>query len=166
MRTIIRFGATIAVAAVAIAVTVSAALAFDVTGTWEGTYKCKGIFDGLKDKYEDALVANLTQTGTAIGADITFDGDLFSYNGLAIANAAKPDKGDMTVVICGSDDDLSTGEFDELGRLSVTTKPLKGTGSIKGTSYYSTTGPVQVYTCKWKLKRTSTVDPLVAVSCP
>jgi hypothetical protein len=165
MRTIIRFGAA-AAALVAGTVAAGGALAFDVTGTWEGTYKCKGVFDGLKDKYEDALVANITQTGTAVGADITFDGDLFSYNGLAIANAAKPDKGDLTVVICGSDDDLSTGEFDEFGRLTVTTKPLKGTGSIKGTSYYSTTGPVQVYTCKWKLKRTSTVNPNTAVSCP
>ena len=140
--------------------------AFDVTGTWEGTYKCKGSYAGEKDSYADALVAKITQSGVAVGADITFDGDLFRYSGVAVANAAKPDKGDLGIVICGSDDDLTAGIYDELGRLSVTTKPSKGTGSIKGSSFYTRTNPGGAYTCKWSLKRTDPADPAVGVGCP
>ena len=143
-----------------------AAHAFDLSGHWSGTYKCKGNYDGEKDGFEEVLEANITQSGSTVGANFTFDGTPYSYNGLAVANLAKPDKGDVMLVICGSDDDLGSTTFDELGRFKVTTKPSKGTGSISGISVYSRSGPPQVYTCKWKLKRTSAVNPNVPTACP
>jgi hypothetical protein len=158
--------AALAATAVALLAAAPSARAFDITGSWSGTYKCKGSLDGVKDSYEDTLEAGITQVGTAVGASISFTGNLFSYNGLAVANATKPDKGDLMIAICGTDDDLGAGVYDEIGRLTVTTKPSKGSGTIKGTSNYASTGPPQAYTCKWQLKRTSTVDPAVATSCP
>lgn len=152
----------VTVAGVAIAAT--SVQAFDLTGTWEGTYTCKGSNVGEKDSYQDVLVAQITQTGTGVGLAITFTGAPFKYNGIAVANAAKPDKGDLVVTLCGTDDDLSTGAYDELGRLSVVTKPAKGTGSIKGVSSFSTPAP-STYTCKWKLKRTNPANPAVAIAC-
>lgn len=143
----------------------TSARAFDLTGTWEGTYKCKGSNQGVKDVSEDDIVAQITQVGNAIGAAITFSGNPFKYNGIAVANAAKPDKGDVVLVLCDSDDDLSTGAFDELGRFSIVTKPAKGTGSLKGSSQYSSPSPA-AYTCKWKLKRTDPADPQVTTACP
>jgi hypothetical protein len=143
-----------------------AAYAFDLTGHWSGSYKCKGSFGGEKDSYDDVLEVDVNQSGTAVGLNISFTGTLYQYSGLAVANAAKPDKGDLMLTICGTDDDLSTGIFDELGRLKVTTKPSKGTGSMSGSSFYSTTNPPQAYTCKWKLKRTTTSAPVVSTSCP
>src|SRR5262245_56135680 len=86
--------------------------ASDLTGTWDATYSCKGSNNGEKDKYVDPLVAKITQVGTAVGADITFNGAPYKYNGIAVANAAKPDKGDVVLVLCDSDDDLSTGAYD------------------------------------------------------
>ena len=155
----------VAIAAVTLLGFGAVAQAFDITGTWEGTYKCKGTFGGEKDSFDDVLIAKFSQSGTTAGAQISFDGDLFNYTGIEVPNTAKPDKGDLGIVICGTDDDLTTGEFDEIGRLTVTTKPTKGTGSMKGTSLYTTTGPNSVYTCKWKLKRTDTIDPGAATTC-
>lgn len=149
-------------------VLVTPASAFDITGTWEGTYKCKGFDNGVKDKFEEELVAEFSQTSaTAVGANISFEGTEYRYNGLAHATATKPDKGDLMLVICGSDDNLATGTFDELGRFTVSTKADKVKATIKGVSMYSTqTIGLQSYTCKWKLTRTSTSDPMVAVLCP
>lgn len=112
-----------------------------------------------------ALEADITQSGTAVGASISFSGTLYSYNGIAVADAKKPDKGDVMLTICGTDDDLGSGEFDELGRFKVTTKPAKGSGAISGFSVYSANNPPEAYTCKWKLKRTSTSAPVVQTSC-
>jgi hypothetical protein len=38
--------------------------------------------------------------------------------------------------------------------------------SISGVSLYASTNPAQAYTCKWKLKRTSTSAPAVPTTCP
>ncbi len=52
---------------------------------------------------------------------------------------------------------------------------IRGTGirrkdlpmrSISGVSLYASTNPAQAYTCKWKLKRTSTSAPAVPTTCP
>lgn len=144
----------------------TSAHAFDVTGHWSGTYKCKGTFDGEKDSYVDTLEADFTQSGAAAGANVVFTGTPFNYSGVAIANAAKPDGGDLMLVICGTDDVLGSAQYDELSRLKVTTKPAKGTGTISGESLYVRGGPIQAYTCKWKLKRTATSAPVVPTSCP
>lgn len=153
-------------AAVLVATLAPPARAFELDGHWSGTYKCKGVSGGEKDSYEDALEADVTQSGTAVGATISFSGTPYSYNGLAIADAAKPDKGDLMLTICGTDDDLGSGVFDELGRFKVTTKPAKGSGAISGVSVYADNNPPGAYTCKWKLKRTSTSAPVVPTSCP
>ncbi len=157
------FGALLALTSVVAGAT--SARAFTLTGTWEGTYACKGVTSTGKDAYVDQLVAKITQVGTGVGAEITFNGNPFRYNGIAVANVTKPDKGDVVLVLCGTDDDTGTGLYDELGRFGVTTKPAKGTGSIKGISQFSTPEPA-AYTCKWKLKRTDATDPVVTVACP
>lgn len=164
-HTRLRFAAAVLVAAL-VTTTASATYAYDLSGHWSGTYKCKGTFGGQKDSYSDVLEADITQSGTAVGATISFTGSPYSYNGLAIADAKKPDKGDLMLTICGTDDDLGSGVFDELGRFKVATKPAKGSGAISGQSFYSTTNPPQAYTCKWKLKRTSTSAPVVPTTCP
>ncbi len=165
MTPLLRFAAGI-LATVLVATLAPSARAFDLDGHWSGTYKCKGNSGGEKDSYEDALEADFTQTGTAVGASISFSGTPYSYNGLAVADSKKPDKGDLMLTICGTDDDLGSGQFDELGRFKVTTKPSKGSGSISGISLYSANNPAEAYTCKWKLKRTSTSAPMVPTSCP
>ncbi len=151
--------------AVMLAAATSPAHAFDVSGHWSGTYACKGSFDGEKASFTSALEADLTQSGAVVGANILFDGTPYSYNGLAVFGLAKPDKGDLMLVICGTDDNLNSTTYDELGRLKVTTKPAKGTGTISGFSIYSRSDPPRLYTCKWKLKRTSAVDPGVPTAC-
>ncbi|MEO7435139.1 MAG: hypothetical protein ABI080_06585, partial [Candidatus Binatia bacterium] len=69
--------------------------------------------------YVNQMVAQITQGGNAVGAAVTIDGTPYRYNGIAVANAAKPDKGDVVFVLCASDDDLGTGAYDELGRFST-----------------------------------------------
>jgi hypothetical protein len=146
---------------------VPVAHAYDITGHWEGTYKCKGVDDGEKDSFEESVIADITQTGTATGGSFFFggSGSSYKYNGLAVANAAKPDKGDLALVICGNDDNLAAGAFDEFGRFSVSTKPAKGTGTIKGISQYAAPD-LDIFTCKWKLTRTATTNPGLTPTCP
>ena len=167
MQRLVIHGFRTLVAMAGIIVAGATAHAFDLTGTWVGTYACKGT-NGEKDSYVSDVVANITQAGTAIGANVTIAGTPYKYNGIAVANTAKPDKGDLMLVLCATDDDLNSGPFnayDELGRFSVVTKPAKGTGAIKGTSLYSSPDP-SAYTCKWKLKRTNTTNANVTAACP
>jgi len=140
--------------------------AFDISGHWTGTYKCTGNLQGAKNKYTETLDASITQSGSAVGASIVFNsGAPFLYSGFALGGP-KPDNGDLMVDACTTDNNPESGLYDEIGRLTVKTKPAKGTGTLSGTSNYSGPSPPQIYTCKWKLKRISPTDPGVATTCP
>ncbi|MBI3770658.1 MAG: hypothetical protein HY271_19485 [Deltaproteobacteria bacterium] len=71
----VRLRAALAVTAVALLAAAPSARAFDRTGSWSGTYKCKGNLGGARNSYEDTLEAGITQVGTAVGANISFTGD-------------------------------------------------------------------------------------------
>lgn len=134
-----------------------AALAFDLTGTWEGKWTCQG-FDGesFKSSNKESTLL-ITQTGNTIAASL--DNGVFVYNGGAISDVQNPEKrGEAAFAACPNDNlPLATGES-EIIRLKVKVRPETGTGALTGLSIVESEFP-DVLTCKYKFKRTSTTDP-------
>ncbi len=150
---------------------VSQARAFDLTGAWSGVRKCKDLDVGVKDKFTDPFTAQITQSGNAIGILMDFGGGPNTpYAGLANFLPAKPDKGELAMIHCGTDDVVGDANtYDSIGRMQVTTKPGKVKATIKGTTIFSDPDAVSplVGTCTWKLTRTANPGPTtVTTVCP
>lgn len=135
---------------------------FAIDGTWTGTIKCKGLFGGAKDKFTVAPTMRIAQSGFDVGIELDYGGgETETYTGLANPGEKKPEKGELAIVYCGTNDQVGEpDDFDELGRMSISTKLGKVTASFKGTtifSDFSDPGPLPAggYTCKWKFVRTS-----------
>lgn len=144
----------------------SPARAFDLTGTWTATRKCVFYAAGEKTKVNREGTVSITQLGNAIGFDSTV-GSTHLYSGVANFGTEKPDKGELSVHHCRNHDQNDPTPFEALGRFAVATKAGKVKATIKGVTIVandSTTEP-EHGTCKWKLTRTSTTDPVVPIEC-
>jgi hypothetical protein len=137
------------------------AAAFDLTGTWEGSWSCTVFANGTKGKdgnSESTLVVTSLGNGTFRGViDGTYD-----VRGIEIADAAKPEKGEIAFLHCPSGDDLTQNDV-EFGRLKVSTSGERGT--LSGISIWSSYS-AHVATCKYKYKRVNTTNPNLTYPCP
>lgn len=146
----------------------TAAQGFDLTGHWVGKATCKGLGDGAKFARKTEVVADVSQSGRDV--NLAFQGfDFLSVaSGIAVPSAKNADKGEVGFVACGNDPDPV---FGVVGRAKVTTKPSKGTGTIKFTAIVAGKDLNGIgvtdatFTCTGGLKRTSTADPVVG-ECP
>lgn len=138
------------------------AAAFDLTGYWEGSWSCSEFYQGEKTKtVETDSTAQITSLGNGtFGAFI--DGSL-NARGIEIADASKPERGEIALIYCGADDDLANNENTEFARFKVSTSGERG--SISGTSIWSA-GPGHIATCKYKWTRVSTTNPGRTYTCP
>lgn len=145
---------------------------FDLTGTWVGSIKCKASFHGEKVSFELTPTLLISQSGLNVGILADYPpGDIDDrYVGFANPDIKKPlEKGELAILYCGTDDLLGNEPtFDEIGRMTVSTKIAKVKATFKGTSIYSDPGIIEAEagTCKWKWTRTSDIDPGVPVTCP
>jgi hypothetical protein len=147
-----------------LAVLPTAAQAYDLTGTWTGKWTCKG-FDGEKFTTENkTAVMRISQPGGGNAIYVDLDNGGFRYNGEAIPDTAKPEKGDAVFIACPTDNDPLSGIESEMVRATVKTKAGTFKASFKALSIFEDEF-VGVGTCKYSLKRTSTTDPGV-VACP
>ena len=90
------------------------------------------------------------------------------YNGRAIQAANDPDKGEVVLNQCGTDNLPAEGAPGEIVRARVSTQPGTVKGSLKALSIFEglTVQPApQAATCKWSFKRTETTNPNV-LACP
>jgi len=151
--------AALAVFAAGFALVAGPAFAFDINGTWAGKISCKGIFDGEPQTLTLLPTLLIDDTGEL---QLAVDG--VHYAGLAFPDPAHPDKGQLAIVRCGTSSTRSSDAFGgEFGRLKVSTKPSKGTGSLSGATYRaSVLLATSVYTCKWSFKRMTTDHPTLA----
>ena len=156
-----RLGFISALAALAVVLVLGAgrAEAFNINGTWAGKISCKGIFDGAPKTLTLSPTLLIDDSGEL---QLAVDG--VHYAGLAFFDPAHPDKGDLAIVRCDTSSTRSGGEFGgEFGRLKVSTKPAKGTGSLSGSTYRaSVLFSTSVYTCKWSFKRMGADHPMLA----
>lgn len=142
----------------------SPAAAFDLTGSWTGTRKCKFFDAGVKSKVDREGTVAITQIGNALGFDSGI-GSQHLYFGIANFGTEKPDKGELSVRHCR--DHVDTTPFDAIGRFTVKTKTGKVKATITGITIVANddAGTPSHGTCKWKLTRTATTDPGVPTSC-
>jgi hypothetical protein len=160
----------LACALAAVLAATGTARAFDLTGTWEGRQTCRG-FDGERFSFKipsargDVSVLHITQVGSALALRLaTSDGDDV-YRGIGIDALDRPEGGQVYVVKCGTDDDLSILEsgFDEVGSGPVKTR-ANGAGTFKLLSTFLNEAPATAF-CRWSYKRVDTADPGVP-GCP
>lgn len=138
------------------------ALAFDLTGSWIGSWSCTEFAGGVKDKSSNGQ-STLVITSIGNGTFFAVLDESYAYRGIEIPDALKPDKGELGIVHCGSNDDLATGPYSELGRLKVSTRGDKGT--LSGTTLWSNASS-HIATCKYSYKRVDVVDPGLSYTCP
>lgn len=155
-------------AGLVLAVWPNVARGFDLTGQWAGKVACKGLGDGAKFAGKSDVVADVSQSGRDV--NVAFQGFSFLTTGSAIAvpSVKNPDKGELGFVACGNEPEPV---FGVTGRAKVTTKPSKGTGTMRlvaivaGKDLNGLGVADAVFTCTGTLKRTTTVDPGVG-NCP
>lgn len=143
-----------------------AAFAFDLTGIWTGTRKCKFFAEGVKTKVDREGTVLIYQFGNAVGFD-TAIGSQHLYSGVANFGTEKPEKGELSIRHCRDHDGNDSTPFDALGRLTVKTKPGKLKASLSGVTIVAddSTGAPNVGTCKWKLTRTASSIAKVSTDC-
>jgi len=148
----------IALLALSIAGRAVPALAFDLTGTWVGGYKCDE-FDGAKRKASNKTSTLLiTQVGNTLAMSLN---GAFFYNGAAIPDAKKPEaQGEAVFNQCGTDNVPDLGSQGEILRAKVKTKSGTPKASLKGLSIFEDP-VVSAGTCKYSFKRTDTTNPNV-----
>ena len=163
----VRASAAAVALALALVTLAGPAAAFDVTGTWTGTRKCTLFVVGVKEKNAREGTVEITQDGNLVGFSSNV-GSFQVYSGIVNPDAAKPDKGEIALSHCGTNDTVGDATvFDALGRFAVKTKTGKVKATISGITIFtdpSTDQPI-FGTCKWKLKRTSDVNPNVTTGC-
>jgi hypothetical protein len=141
------------------------AAAIDLTGTWEGSFKCAE-FDGSKFKFKDTdEILEITQSGTVLNVLwTTTSPDPTPIQGIAIDDDKKPDqKGSAAMIDCDTTTDLTSG-YGEIANLQASVNRTKGKGKLKGKSIYTVGGDV-VGECKWSFKLMDLADP-GATGCP
>ncbi len=153
----------VAVLAAVLVLPASRAAAFDINGTWAGKITCKGIFDGEPQALSLTPTLLIDDSGEL---QLAVDG--VHYAAVPFVDSSHPDKGELAIIRCDTSSTRSGAEFGgEFGRLKVSTKPAKGTGSISGGSYRASiliTG--SLLTCKWSFKRVTTDHPALAGCSP
>jgi hypothetical protein len=143
------------------------AAAVNLTGTWEGKMRCKGLdLDGTKAKFTIGppalLTIQVTQTGNALAMHLVFSDATDVYSGLVAEDGKNTDKGRLFLAHCTTNDvqgdENDMGNWDETADLSVSSND-KGKGKMKGLSTYL--DDIGEGSCKWSLKRVDTADPNV-----
>jgi hypothetical protein len=142
------------------------ASAFDLTGTWTGTRKCKFFAAGEKTKTDRTGNVAITQDGNAIGFN-TEIGSTHLYSGIANFSSEKPEKGELSVIHCRNHDMADPTPFNAFGIFKAKTKEGKVKATISGTTATADDDPNAPLhgTCKWKLTRIATANPMVPTFC-
>lgn len=125
--------------------------AFDVTGLWKGSIRCAGQVISQRRSFSRDDV-ELRVSGSTLQLESRI------YRAAFLPDGRNPDRGAMALIGC------STSLFPEfrgqMGRLKVTTKPANGTGVISGQLFSIGDSIAEsFFSCKWKFRRVSTVDP-------
>jgi hypothetical protein len=138
--------------------------AYDLTGTWVGKWSCKGFDGGKFTDSNPSSTLRVTQTANTMAADI--DNGEFRYNGGAIPDTAKPEKGDGVLHQCATSNLPLQVTESEIVRITVKTKPGAVKATLKAVSIFDTSdGGPAVGTCKYSYKRTDVANPNV-LACP
>jgi hypothetical protein len=142
----------------AIALLATAVDAADLTGTWQGTFTCKGLDKAGTPTIQAApgvSVLAITQSGASLS--MRLDGAL--YTGTAIDQAGREDRAGVAVVE-GCENDGDPSAFNEMTHLRY--KLRTAPDSLRATAVRVTDGPAA---CTGTWRRVDAADPAVP-ECP
>jgi len=121
-------------AAVLLGAGVIPAHAFDMTGTWKGTWTCRVQKDGTPITIaNNASIMRITQIGSTV--HMALDDGLFLYNGWAEADNENADRGATTLVECRTSP--QSANYNEVISAAVKAPSGAGGGQFNGTSAYN-----------------------------
>jgi hypothetical protein len=160
--------------------------AFNMTGTWKGTWSCRVQHDGTATTIANQTsVIKITQVGSAVNMDL--DNNEFHYSGWARTDNENADRGATTVVECRTNP--ASAVYNEVISAEVKAPTGAKSGEFNGTSAFNSTEPLpgawtpfdppcgsdlssleDVTTdiggiCRYSFKRVSATDPGVG-ACP
>jgi cysteine-rich repeat protein len=137
--------------------------ALDLTGTWQGKWKCKAVTGGAATKPQGAVTMMVTQSGGDVNALLDWEGfGSGAFQGHVQERIDKPGQGATTLLACST----RAGSSNYAEALSANVKVSSSTATLKGVSTYEELPvPTVGGTCKYSLKRTALADPGVA-ACP
>ncbi len=143
-----------------------------LTGTWDGTQRCKGpgslaVPLRAADLHQQMRITQNPSAPDELNVQI----GTRAYNGrlmLAVPHAGGVQSGQATLMQCDSTPTLS--DYSEMVFLDVVLKPAPGSGKLVGISVFrdpsaNTKSAFAAGTCKWNYARTDTQDPGVS-GCP
>lgn len=149
------------------------ARSLDLTGTWEGGFKCSEFVEGASKRFpQKRQIFRISQSGNDVRVEWTdptqAPAPVFPLSGFAIPDAKKPEtKGELVLTDCETSADLA-GHFADLSRYRVRVKPVnkkgKAKGKLKGFTIYAPVG-AHVGSCTARFKRIDAADPGVG-GCP
>lgn len=158
--------------------------AFNMTGTWKGTWTCRVQRDGTATTIANqSSVIKITQVGSAVNMDL--DNNEFHYSGWARTDNENVDRGATTVVECRTNP--ASAVYNEVISAEVKAPSGAKSGEFNGTSAFNSTeillggctwwdprcdsalaanGSTDIGgICRYTFKRVSSADPGVG-ACP
>jgi len=119
--------------------------AFNMTGTWKGTWTCRVQHDGTATTIANqASVMKITQVGPAVHVDL--DNGEFHYSGGARTDNENADRGATTVVECRTNP--ASAVYNEVISAEVKAPSGAKSGEFNGTSAFNSTEPLPGE-CTW-----------------
>ncbi len=172
MNMLARLLGAIPTAIVAAMLMTPSAGAQSLTGTWDGTQRCKGPGSLAVPLRAAELHQQIRITQNPSAPDeLNVQVGTRAYNGrlmLAAAHGSGVQSGQATLIQCDSTPALS--DYSEMVFLDVVLKPAPESGKLVGISVFrdpsaNTKSAFAAGTCKWNYARTDTQDPGVS-GCP
>lgn len=130
-----------------------------LTGVYQGKLKCSGLLGGTKVKAKVDVEVDVFDVGGALLLSI---GEFGTFEGYAVTEVKKPERGAVSAVSCP----LTVATLDgAMLNGEVKIKAGSGEGSLEGTVFLSSDEDGDARRCELKVKRISTVSPKIA-ACP
>jgi hypothetical protein len=151
--------AAVAVAALAAFGAQPAAALESLTGIYQGTLKCRGLLGGTRVKGKVDVEVDVSDVGGVLLLSV---GELGSFEGFAVTDVKKPDRGTVSAVSCP----LSVGTLDgAMLNADVRIPAGKETGTLEGTLFLSSDEQGDARRCELQVKRISVASPMI-ITCP
>jgi len=151
---IVRYFRLSFVVASAILAGASGSHALNLSGTWQGTESCAN-FSGSPNRYKLSVTLTISDAGASLNANLAGGSFLGGFQGTSTERFFHTDAGEAGLILCGS------SPASDAAVVRLRAKTSGDEGSLRGTATGVDTVFGTYFTCKYKLKRTSPIDPVV-----
>jgi len=136
--------------------------AVDLTGSWEGKWKCKYFSGGAYTSDENvSSTMKISQSGEDL--NVVIDDNFFNYHGIVKTSNTNANKGAASFISCKTDTTLiAPSGYNELISAKVAVNPQTGGAVLTAVSTgQQFTADAVSSICHYTMKRVNTDDPLI-----